>query len=254
MKSRPNGILAMVDDILTRARRAFYNLDGPWYRRGIAEGAGSRRYSRPALFGMDQRIASLVPTGGTFLEAGAHDGYTQSNTYFLERFCGWHGILIEPMPELREKCERRRRASEVFGCALTAPGHQATVTMHFGDLMSKMDDAEHATGGLAVVGRRRYSVEVPARTLSEVLDASGLEAVDVMVLDLEGNELDALSGLDMARHAPRFLVLESLGGEKEGRERFDPVLESHFSFREPMSGYDLLYERRPNVAGSSEII
>jgi FkbM family methyltransferase len=234
----------MADDLLTHARRFFYNRDGPWRRCAIAEAIGSRRFSHPALFGMDRRLAALLPTGGTFLEAGAHDGYTQSNTYFLERFCGWHGILVEPMPELQRKCAQRRPGSQVFGCALAGPGHPEALTMQFGDLMSKVDDAQYADGGLAVVGRRAYSVSVPARTLSEVLDAAGVETVDVMILDLEGHELEALSGLDMTRRAPRYLMLESLDGEAEGRARFDPVLELHFSFREMISDYDLLYERR----------
>ena len=93
-------------------------------------------------------------------------------------------------------------------------------------------------------GGRSYSVSVTARTLSEVLDAAGLQSVDVMILDLEGHELEALSGLDLARHAPRYLMLETLDGEAAGRARFDPVIERYFSFRAMMSDYDLLYERR----------
>jgi FkbM family methyltransferase len=244
--SQGDGIVrAMDNDLLTRARRRFYNLGGPWYRCKIAETVGSQRFSHPALFGMDRLIAELVPHGGTFFEAGAHDGYTQSNTYFLERFCGWHGVLVEPMPETRKKCERRRSGSQVFGCALAGPGHPKTLTMHFGDLMSKVDDPTYAQGGLNVTGRKAYAMPVPARTLSEVLDEAGLESpVDVMVLDLEGHEIEALSGLDFERHAPRFLMLESLDGESKSRARFDPVLDPHFSFREMMSDYDLLYERR----------
>jgi hypothetical protein len=81
------------------------------------------RYSQPALFGMDRRLEALMPwPGGTFLEAGAHDGYTQSNTYFLEHHRGWSGVLVEPVPELRAKCERRRPRAQVFGCALVGPG------------------------------------------------------------------------------------------------------------------------------------
>ena len=32
---------------------------------------------------------------GFFIEVGAHDGYTQSNTYFLEKHQLWRGLLIE---------------------------------------------------------------------------------------------------------------------------------------------------------------
>jgi hypothetical protein len=116
--------------------------------------------------------------------------------------------------------------------------------MHFGDLMSSIDDPVYAEGGLANAGRSAYSVAVPARTLSEVLDEADLNGVDVMVLDLEGHEIEALSGLDMERHAPRFLMLEFVGDQCDARAQFDPVLKSHFSFRESLSDYDVLYERR----------
>ena len=55
------------------------------------------------------------------MEAGAFDGYLQSNTYFLERVRGWHGILIEPIPILSQEARRERRAATVVNCGLVAP-------------------------------------------------------------------------------------------------------------------------------------
>jgi FkbM family methyltransferase len=232
------------DRAATSARRLFYNLDGPWHRRGLAEAAGSLRYSRPALFGMDRRLEELMPwQGGKFLEAGAHDGYTQSNTYFLERHRGWSGVLVEPMPELRAKCERRRPRSQIFGCALVGPEQSdRNVTMHFGDLMSTTGAPEHARGGLEVTGRSGYSLAVPALTISSVLDEAGLGELDVIVLDIEGRELDALRGLGLERHSPRYLLLESLAPE-ETRAEFDRLLGARFELLEMASMHDLLYRR-----------
>jgi FkbM family methyltransferase len=233
-----------MSDLALAARKLFYNLDGPWYRRGVAERLGSLRYSRPALFGMDRRLAELMPwRGGTFLEAGGHDGYTQSNTYFLERHRGWSGVLVEPMPELRAKCERRRPNARVFGCALVGPDQaESSVTMHFGDLMSTAGASDHANGGLAVTGRSAYSVSVPARTLSSILEEASIEQLDVMVLDIEGHELEALRGLDLDRLAPRYLLLESLSPE-QGRAQFDRLLGGRYELQEMASVHDLLYRR-----------
>lgn len=226
-------------------RRAFYQLDGPWYRRGVAEALGSRRYSQPALFEIDRKLAELMPwKGGTFVEAGAHDGYTQSNTYYLERQRGWTGVLVEPVPELGEKCRRRRSHSQVFGYALVGADHRdPTVTIHFGDLMSTVGAAEHAQQGLITAGRRPYSTSVPARTLSAVLDEAGLESPDVIILDLEGHEPDVLTGLDLDRHTPRYLLLEALDPDR-GRAVFDAALTPRYGHAGALSDYDLLYERR----------
>ena len=192
---------------------------------------------------MDKKLAALMPwKGGTFVEAGAHDGYTQSNTYYLERYLGWSGLLVEPIPELRALCKRRRPNSHVVDCALVAPSFGAdTVEMQFGDLMSAVgDDPSHTHGGLAVTGRTGYTVEVPARTISSVLDETRLGSVDVMVLDVEGHELDVLAGLDFERHAPRYLIIEALDRAKQ-QPALDSALAEHYESLEALSEYDLLY-------------
>ena len=67
-------------------------------RRLTAEAADSDAHSKPALHGMDVKLDTILDKdGGFFIEAGANDGFTQSNTYWLERFRGWHGLLVEPM-------------------------------------------------------------------------------------------------------------------------------------------------------------
>ena len=42
----------------------------------------------------------------TFVELGALDGKTLSNTYMLERCFGWHGLLIEGSPQNFEKLKQ----------------------------------------------------------------------------------------------------------------------------------------------------
>jgi FkbM family methyltransferase len=232
--------------LVTSAKRAFYNADGPWRRRGVFEALGSRRYSRPALHGMDARLEQLLGRdGGVFLEAGAHDGYTQSNTYYLERYRGWSGVLVEPVPELYAKAAERRPRSHVAQCALVAPEQAGdTVTIAFGDLMSKVgDDGSHAVGGLRNAGREGYEVQVPARTLTDVLDEAGVEAVDLMVLDLEGHELDALRGMDFDAHPVDHLVVEMLDLGRQ-RPAFDALLGERFAFVEALSADDALYSMR----------
>jgi FkbM family methyltransferase len=235
-----------VSTLLHRARRAFYNADGPWHRNRLAERFGSRRWSRPALHGMDERLEALVDRdGGVFLEAGAHDGYTQSNTYYLERFRGWSGVLVEAMPELHAKASRRRPRSHVANCALVAPEQAGgTIAMSFGDLMSTIGDGEaHAEGGLRNAGRAAYTVQVPARTLDQVLDEAGVEGLDLMVLDLEGHELEALRGISFDRHPVKHLVVEMLDLQTQ-RGEFDALLAPWFDAAGELSKDDALYSWR----------
>ena len=47
--------------------------------------------------------------GGFFVEVRAHDGITQSNTYYLEKNLGWKGICIEPNLRIYEKLRKNRK-------------------------------------------------------------------------------------------------------------------------------------------------
>ncbi len=231
---------------IRRLRRLFYNVGGPWYRCRLFEAFGSERFSSPALFGMDRRLAELMPwQEGVFVEAGAHDGYTQSNTYYLERRCGWSGVLVEAVPELKAACAARRPRSKVFNYALVGPDFAGErVEVQFGDLMSTIGlDGSHAAGGLAVTGRRAYSVLAPARTLSAVLSEAALQKIDLLVLDVEGHELEVLAALDFERHRPEYLLIEALDRAAQ-QPAIDLALAPAYQFTEALSPYDLLYRRR----------
>lgn len=234
----------MAGRLTTLAKRAFYDASGPYWRSRLFEAAGSQRYAWPALWNLDRRLAELAGSRpGTFVEAGAHDGFTQSNTYGLERHAGWTGLLVEPVPDLARRAARRRPQSRVVNCALVGPDHAGdSIDIHFGDLHSSVRDPDHARAGLATTSASGYTATVPARTLSALLDEAAMDAPDLIVLDLEGHELEALRGLDLGRHAPRLLVVESLDGEP-AHKRFDAVLAGHMRFDGMLSVHDLLYRR-----------
>jgi hypothetical protein len=106
-------------------------------RRRLFELAGSTRYSKPGFNDIDAKLQRYLPATGTFLEAGANDGYTWSNTYYLERCKGWRGVLIEGIPALSEECRRLSLRSIMHNCALVEHGYpEDLVTMTYCDLRS----------------------------------------------------------------------------------------------------------------------
>lgn len=225
------------------------------WRRRLFELAGSDRYSRPGLDGLDRKIARHLDfDGGFFIEAGANDGVRQSNTYWLERYRGWRGILIEPMPELARECRKNRSAATVVQAALVArAGNMDTIEMKFAGLMSTAAGAfgtDEATGAHVAAGLQverldnTYAVKVPARTLTQVLDAVGLRReIDLLSLDVEGMEEAVLRGLDFGRFAPRMICVETRAGAGLGR-----LLELRYDAVEVLADYgerkDVLFRRR----------
>jgi FkbM family methyltransferase len=221
-------------------------------RRRVAERMGSERWSRPALYDMDRKLERWLPQrGGYFVEAGANDGYLQSNTYRLERFRGWRGVLVEPIPELYEACRIERPRSRVFNCALVPAGEEGTtVQMTYGGLMSVVRgaqgsdqaDLEHAVAGNQLGWDVVYSVEVPGRTLTSILDEAGAAEVELLSLDIEGFEASALRGLDLDRYAPRFALIEI--SRPERRPEIERVLGERYEAADELSPLDVLYRRR----------
>jgi FkbM family methyltransferase len=179
-------------------------------RARIAERFGSSKYSTPAQAGMDVALAKILSPGGTFIEAGANDGYRQSNTYYLERFHGWSGVLVEPVPHLAEVARKRRKAA-VFNCGLVANDFEGeTLTIRYGDLMSGVDvGLENASWGW----ERAYDIEIPARTLDSVLEEAGIGKVDLLSLDVEGYEVPVLQGFDLERFSPGHVLIEIRDGD-----------------------------------------
>jgi FkbM family methyltransferase len=230
-------------------------------RRRVFERLGSDRYSRPAAWEIDRRLEQFLPeAGGVFLEAGAHDGFTESNTYYLERFKGWSGVLVEPIPALYRECVMERPRSQVFNCALVAadrPGQE--VTMLYGGTQSVVSGAwgEALREGAAPVSQRSwsawgcrrgweepYEVSVPARTLTSVLEEAGLSRIDFFSLDVEGYEADVIRGLDLDRYAPRFVLIEMYDEFGASPEEVQGALGSRYEPAARLSPVDVLYVRR----------
>ena len=57
--------------------------------------------------------------GGFFVEAGAFDGESYSNTLFMERSLNWNGLLIEPNPDSFSKLTRKHRRAWSVNAALS---------------------------------------------------------------------------------------------------------------------------------------
>lgn len=206
--------------------------------------------SKPSLNNLDQKLEKYLNfENGFFIGAGANDGYSQSNTYFLEKKRNWNGLLIEAIPELYEKCKKERTKSIVINCALVADDYQCeTITMHYANLMSVVDGAlktkddqdAHIKTGIEVQNLEgSYDLDVPARTLASILDKiPNLPVIDFFSLDVEGYELNVLKGLNLSKYRPTYILVEARFFKEVNR-----FLESNeYTMIEKLSFHDYLYK------------
>ena len=158
----------------------------------------------------------------TFIELGAFDGVSHSNTLLLEACHGWNGVLIEGNPVNFAKLEKaHRRASLVHSAITTAcpPGNVINYTKAGGEVSGLTIAQNCAKHHHSICDRVKpwVQVPVPCSTLSSVLTRVGVaEEVDFFSLDVEGHELSVLRSLD-DRSILKVVVAEadSNGSEKD---------------------------------------
>ncbi len=173
-------------------------------------------------FALNQLDIKLTPylswENGFFIEAGANDGISQSNSLYFEKYKNWQGILIEAIPDLAAKCRVNRPKSVVENYALVPFDYgQDYIKMYYCNLMSFVDKAiildrekkVHLKAGCQVQNiNHTYEINVPVRTLTTILDRYRVKNIDLFSLDVEGFELNVLQGIDFDKYQSKFMLIE----------------------------------------------
>ena len=194
--------------------------------------AVARGILQQGSYGLEQLdlklIAAIKPRlgDGYFVELGANDGLRQSNTYLLQKRYGWTGLLIEPSPVRYLECVRNRSFGQrpaIHCAACVDPSYGAPfVEMEYSDLMSvasgldltREEVLQQAERGLPFLGdfAYRHRFGATARTLTSLLvEVNAPAHFDLLSLDVEGNELSVLRGLDLDRYHPCWILAECRG-------------------------------------------
>lgn len=129
---------------------------------------------------------------GFFVEFGATDGKTSSNTYLLEKEFGWQGILAEPNPTWHDDLAKNRDAIISHDCVFSETGQ----TLEF----LKTQAADLATikgfGNDEFNEERKKSEVIQVNTISlfDLLEKNNApQTVDYLSIDTEGSEYGILN-------------------------------------------------------------
>ena len=150
---------------------------------------------------------------GFFVEVGAYDGISFSNTSCLAAR-GWSGVLVEPIPRFAQACRELYKSNNRIDVVESAVGDNegdiditiaGSLTTTNGALLEAYKGIEWSKQS----AENASATRVHQTTLDALLERRvGARPIDLVVIDVEGAETAVLRGFSLARWRPRMLIIE----------------------------------------------
>ncbi len=143
---------------------------------------------------------------GVFVDVGAHDGLALSNTYFFEKFMGWTGLCVEPIPEVYNRLKTNRNCICVQGCIFEdrddVPFLMITGWAEMLSGLIENYDPKHIKRiqwEIDLNGGSSEVIKVKCYNLTQLLIDNNIQHIDYLSIDTEGGELNILRSIDFTR-------------------------------------------------------
>jgi len=161
---------------------------------------------------------------GVYVELGALDGITFSNTKMFEDHLGWSGILIEPHPPGFELLKQNRPNNHLFNNLVSS----SIEPIDFIYFPNKAAQLSSVTSTLPTFHNNLFQnpdfmnttehvvVKMIPKTFTEIIHSTGIKHIDLLSLDVEGHEYEVLTSWDFS--VPIDVILIELLGQNQERE------------------------------------
>jgi FkbM family methyltransferase len=231
------------DEILDRAARPSLHQPQP---KATAEVGAYKSQALQDLF-LD-RWVFREREGGQFLDIGAHDGITMSNTWFFEKHRKWHGVCVEPNPAVFKRLMANRMCTTINCCISDVAGLvrfqkitgfsemlSGIVDKYEADHLQRIRDEMRDHGGSSEI------ISVTARTFADIATEHGLSEINYVSIDTEGGEYEILRSIDFRKFFVHVISVEYRVPQREAM--MATMREQNFEVIKSMGG-DLLFLNR----------
>ncbi|SFI88951.1 methyltransferase, FkbM family [Bacillus sp. 71mf] len=171
--------------------------------------------------GQDKYVNERIFRGmenGFFVDIGAHDGISYSNSYFFEKHKNWKGICVEPLPEVYQLLRKNRECICIEGAIFFEDGYQdflrvqgPTNTEMLSGLVNEYDSRHKNRIDIEIQGSNGSSEVIKVKTfpLQSILDTHNVTHIDFCSIDTEGSELGVLQSIDFKKVKIECITVEN---------------------------------------------
>jgi len=192
-----------------------------WYlkRKRRKKNINHHGYSQ---YGQDLTCLELLQDieSGTFIDIGANDGVTGSNSLLFEEK-GWQGICVEPHPLIFAKLKDTRNCNCVNACITDRDSVVDFLAVHgaanmLSGIESFMDQRhiERIDQEITEEGGSTQRIEIEALSPSTLIDRFSVSEIDFLSVDTEGCELPILKSFFSESTIPKPKVISVENGSR----------------------------------------
>lgn len=141
---------------------------------------------------------------GFFFEIGANDGFTLSNTVYLEEHFGWKGILVEANQKYMTSLAERNKSVIVNKAVSSQKGKAEFIDAGlYGGLKASLDNTHY------LHTKDAACITVDCMRLQEILDITDApQQIDFVSIDVEGGEVQIVEQMVAVNHRFRCGCIE----------------------------------------------
>ena len=181
---------------------------------------------------------------GFFIEIGAFDGIEGSNCCYFEKYESWEGIAIEASPKQFQKLQKNRKCEminavigpeekEVEFCEITEGFTQMSgiYNSNYKDSLNRIQKKSNSKINIIKTNSTTFEKIIPSNRI-----------VDIVSIDIEGNELEVIKSIDFNKHEIKVILLENNIPQKLNYINFFKTI--NFSYFDRVGMDEIYYNKK----------
>lgn len=150
---------------------------------------------------------------GFYIDVGANDGITGSNTFVFEQI-GWKGVCIEPHPDIYKKLIKYRKC-DCFNAALSNNTNEDVDFFKANALSCLNEGMTESHKQRAEKNEKTEIIKVKTITFDKIMENyPNVKHIDFISLDVEGHEIQILENINFQKYSFGFFTIEKSNPEK----------------------------------------